>query len=413
MNSGQVWLMAAEIVGISVIMLGCFRARTILGFVPVYTVLGVVFYTCNFLAAGVYVRVNSNLVVSPGTVAFFPAILFVVLLVYITEDALEARKLIYGLLVTNVFTVLVSPLTALHLTLPGALNSYHLAPDLFALNPRISTVSVIALFVDTILIVILYELISRITSALFLRIYVSVSITLALDTLMFITGAYAESPQYRTILASAMLGKLLAAIPYALLFAVYLRYLDAADTSAPRAQGVGAVFRTLTWRQKYELLQAASAHDPLTGIYNRGFFNEILRTQIATASRTNTSLSLLMADIDLFKQINDTKGHQEGDRVLAAVAAALGSCFRASDYVCRYGGEEFAIVLPHTERDNARLLAEKARRRIADLMLGPKVTVTVGVATYPVDAGSADELVRVVDERLYEGKNSGRNRVVA
>jgi diguanylate cyclase (GGDEF)-like protein len=415
---GQIWLMTAEILVVSVLFMCCFRVRSTLGLVPVYTVLGVVFYTCNFLAASVYVRLAPGVIVSPGTVAFFPAILFIVLLVYITEDANEARKLIYGLLVTNVFAVVLGWLTALHLDLPGAVNAYHLSPSLFAANPRVSTVSVIALFADTILIILLYELISRYTKLLFWRIYLSMSLTLVFDTILFITGAYVESPQYTTILSSAMAGKLLAAVLYALLFAVYLRYFDVAEFAEPtEAQALGAMFRTLTYRQKYELLQKRSARDPLTDLYNRGFFNEILATQIATANRVQGTFALLMIDIDYFKRVNDSKGHVEGDRVLTAVAACLASTFRSSDYVCRYGGEEFTVILPNTDRYSATALAEKARVRIAELCtnasLGVDLTVTIGVAIFPTEATSGEDLLRLVDRRLYEGKTKGRNRVIS
>lgn len=415
---GQVWLMTLEIVLVSALFMGCLRARTVLGLVPVYTVLGVVFYTCNFLAASVYIRLAPGVIVSPGTVAFFPAILFIVLLIYITEDATEARKLIYGLLVTNVFAVVLGWLTALHLRLPGAINGYHLSPSLFAASPRVSTVSVIALFADTILIILLYELVSRYTRFLFWRIYLSISVTLAFDTIVFITGAYVEDPQYSTILVSAMAGKLMAAVLYALLFALYLRYFDAVEFIVPRqAQALGTMFRTLTYRQKYELLQERSARDPLTNVYNRGFFDEILATQIATANRAHTVFALLMLDIDRFKQVNDTKGHVEGDRVLAAVAACLASTFRSSDYVCRYGGEEFTMILPNTDGYNAADLAEKARVRIAelgrDMGLGADLTVTIGIAVFPTEAGSAEELLQLVDRRLYEGKTNGRNRVIS
>ena len=182
MNVAQIWLMLAEILFVTVLFLACLRLRAYLGLVPVYTMLGVVFYTCGFLAAGVYVEVAPGFVVSPGSVALFPAIAFVVLCVYITEDADEARKLMYSLFVTNIFLVGLGWLTAWHLRLPGAVNPYHLSPDLFASSPRIGTISLVALIADTFLIILLYECISRYTRVLFLRIYASMAITLAFDS---------------------------------------------------------------------------------------------------------------------------------------------------------------------------------------------------------------------------------------
>jgi diguanylate cyclase (GGDEF)-like protein len=417
-NAAQIGLMLAEIVIVSALFLGCFRMRSFLGLVPVYTMLGGVFYAVNLLAGGVYVEVAPGVVVSPGTVAFFPVILFIVLCVYIIEDTDEARKLIWGLLLTNVFIAALGWLTAEHLRLPGAINAYHLAPDLFAGGPRVSTVSVLAIFADTILIILLYELFSRYTRATFLRVYLSTSVTLAFDTVVFITGAYVENPHYWTILLSAMGGKLLAAILYSVIVAVYLDYFDVIHLVTPgEARPWGRMFRTLTYRQKYELLAAASARDPLTGLFNRGFFDEILKTNAATSLRAETPLAILLGDIDHFKRVNDSHGHVIGDRVLAAAATRLAASFRSSDYVCRYGGEEFAAILPNTDLAAATLLAEKARRRIEDLVTGDdvpiRVTITIGVAAFPDEAPSPQALLELVDRRLYAGKRNGRNQVVA
>ena len=413
MNLGQVLLMAAEIVVVSVLFLACFRVRSILGLVPVYTMLGVVFYTCGFLAASVYVQILPNLIVSPGSVALFPAIIFIVLCVYITEDADEARKLIYGLLVTDVFVAALGWITAMHLHLPGAINDYHLSPDLFTADPRVSTVSVIALFADTILIILLYELVSRYTKVLFLRIYLSTAITLALDTVIFVTGSYVESPHYLTFLTSAMIGKVVAAVLYALLFTIYLQYVE--NHEFGKARSLGPTFATLTYRQKFELLQERSARDPLTDVYNRGFFDEIFYTLTATALRSHSPLAIMMVDIDNFKRVNDERGHLEGDRVLKTTAETLAATFRSSDYVCRFGGEEFVVLLPNTDLENATMLAEKARDRIAagndDVTV--TVTVTIGVAVYPDEASTAEALLQLVDDRMYEGKRRGRNRVFA
>jgi diguanylate cyclase (GGDEF)-like protein len=413
MNVPQVGLMALEIVSVSLLFLACIRLRNIFGLVPLYSLIGVLFYTCGFLAATVYVHAAPDLVVSPGSVAFFPAIVFTVLCVYVTEDAIEARKLIYGLLVTEIFVVAIGWATALHLGLAGVINEFHLVPEMFTTSLRVTVVSMLALFADTVIIILAYELISRYTSILFLRILLSTTIVLAIDTLIFITGAYIENPQYVDILTSALIGKSLAAVLYSVLFTVYLRYLDAVEPVASgHARGLGSMFRTLTYRQKFELLQERSARDPLTGLYNRGFFDEILLTQSATAHRTQRPLALLMVDIDHFKQVNDTLGHVVGDRVLAVTAAALAGTFRSSDYACRFGGEEFAVLLPNTDLAAATLLAEKTRVRIAELDTGVRVTVTIGVAVYPAEAGSTQALIELVDQRLYEGKNSGRNRVV-
>jgi diguanylate cyclase (GGDEF)-like protein len=116
--------------------------------------------------------------------------------------------------------------------------------------------------------------------------------------------------------------------------------------------------------------------------------------------------------------VNDTYGHAEGDRVLQMIAAAISASLRVSDYVCRYGGEEFGILLPQTDLEQAKLLAERIVAEVPRALAGGwrgagtmTITVTVGVAEFPADAGDGAELVRVADRRLYAGKAAGRNRV--
>jgi diguanylate cyclase (GGDEF)-like protein len=121
-----------------------------------------------------------------------------------------------------------------------------------------------------------------------------------------------------------------------------------------------------------------------------------------------------MLDLDHFKRINDTYGHSRGDEVLAAVAQVLRSTLRASDFVGRYGGEEFIILLPDTARDEACIVAEKVRAAVAAISLSTidhPVTASQGIATLPDDAGDADALIRAADRALYLAKRNGRNRV--
>jgi hypothetical protein len=123
----------------------------------------VIFQYANLLAGSVYVQLTSWLVVSPGSVVLFPAILFLVLFVYLSDDAVEARKLIYGVAVVNVIIVPLGLLVALQLQSPLAINPYHLSPDLFGVQPRIVVSSAVVLFIDTLLVCLLYEWISRYT----------------------------------------------------------------------------------------------------------------------------------------------------------------------------------------------------------------------------------------------------------
>ena len=165
--------------------------------------------------------------------------------------------------------------------------------------------------------------------------------------------------------------------------------------------------------------EGPSSRDALTGLFNRGFFDEVLPLELARSDRSGLPTSLLLADLDRFKRVNDDFGHLEGDRVLKLFAEAIGESARSADIPCRFGGEEFAVVLPHAAGPAARQLAERLRERLerklrdADPPLQVReVTATVGVASFPKEASSADELIGLADRRLYEGKHAGRNRVV-
>jgi diguanylate cyclase (GGDEF)-like protein len=152
--------------------------------------------------------------------------------------------------------------------------------------------------------------------------------------------------------------------------------------------------------------------DPLTGLYNRTYFNATLKQELARTARRGDPLSLLMIDLDHFKQINDTHGHLAGDRVLEAVAGVLTSECRTSDTVCRFGGEEFAVVLPETPGQHAVQVADRLRTKIAQLQIGVPVKASIGIgAAKGVKNLQADHLIAQADAALYEAKRRGRNRV--
>jgi diguanylate cyclase (GGDEF)-like protein len=136
----------------------------------------------------------------------------------------------------------------------------------------------------------------------------------------------------------------------------------------------------------------------------------------AQAGRTITPLSVILFDLDHFKAINETFGHERGDDALAAVGELLQTDVRASDYAGRYGGEEFLVLLPDTGREGALVLAEKLRRAVENIMLPGmegKISASFGVASLPTDVGDGDALVRLADRALLAAKTAGRNRVEA
>lgn len=165
-------------------------------------------------------------------------------------------------------------------------------------------------------------------------------------------------------------------------------------------------------------LQKQIITDPLTNLFNRRFLQEHLPREVAKARRSASSLAVLMIDLDFFKRINDVFGHEAGDVVLQNVAILLKNGIRESDVACRYGGEEFVLVLSEASLDGARKKAESIRMAVMGLALTirqrsmGKVSTSIGVAVYPHHGVDMDSLLRAADEALYEAKEDGRNCVV-
>jgi diguanylate cyclase (GGDEF)-like protein len=179
--------------------------------------------------------------------------------------------------------------------------------------------------------------------------------------------------------------------------------------------------RTLALQlQEIELLQkelkAQALHDPHTGLYNRRYLNEMLDKEFNRVLRADGHLSLVVMDIDLFKNVNDTFGHKTGDYVLIAIAKYLESSVRVSDFCCRYGGEEFVLVMPTASLEIAAERAEHLRKTLEALQFNDgekqiRLTASFGIATYPHHAQNIDDLLSRADQALYLSKQSGRNKV--
>ena len=164
------------------------------------------------------------------------------------------------------------------------------------------------------------------------------------------------------------------------------------------------------------VVQRQASIDDLTGLYNHRFLVDYLGQQVALAERLNAPLAILMLDIDHFKQLNDTHGHQAGDTALAAFAQTLVNSVRGSDLAARYGGEEFSVVMYNTSEAEALLVAEKIRHAVSQttIELPDKnrlgLTVSIGGAAFPEDTDNAKELLALADEALYRAKRGGRDR---
>jgi diguanylate cyclase (GGDEF)-like protein len=169
----------------------------------------------------------------------------------------------------------------------------------------------------------------------------------------------------------------------------------------------------------FQQTQASAYRDDLTGLCNYRYFREHLEREVHRARREGTPLSLVMIDIDNFKDYNDANGHDAGNDALARLAVILAGVLRKVDVLARYGGEEFAMLLPSTPKVGAREVAERARKKVEEhaFLSGEssrplgRLTVSMGIATLPADAREGRELVRQADQALYRAKARGKNRV--
>ncbi|MCL4471118.1 MAG: GGDEF domain-containing protein [Sulfuricella sp.] len=166
-----------------------------------------------------------------------------------------------------------------------------------------------------------------------------------------------------------------------------------------------------------EHLRESSLRDAMTGLYNRRFLEEYVTTLVAISQRRKSPFSVLMLDLDYFKQVNDTFGHEAGDKVLKTLAETLVKSARSSDMVIRYGGEEFLIILMDTGAEDATKIAEKIRVKVEETKVTLpgtvlQKTISIGVSEFPADADTFWQVVKYADVALYEAKNKGRNRVI-
>ncbi len=169
--------------------------------------------------------------------------------------------------------------------------------------------------------------------------------------------------------------------------------------------------------QLFEKTVIRAHSDYLTELWNHGHFQYLLSTSLEKAKATSSPLSLLLLDIDNFKIYNDTLGHQAGDMILKELALLLKNQSRKMDYACRYGGEEFAIVLPLTDKKEAFLIAERLRENIArhsfahqEILPNKNLTVSIGLASFPEKGLSPSELIASADKALYQAKHQGKNK---
>jgi diguanylate cyclase (GGDEF)-like protein len=199
----------------------------------------------------------------------------------------------------------------------------------------------------------------------------------------------------------------------------FTRILEVLQEQASQVQDYGGRFEAINeeLRNANLRLRELSLTDELTEVGNRRNFDVRIREEINRSTRFGHAFSLLLLDIDQFKAFNDQFGHPQGDAVLRGLGALMRSMSREGDVPCRIGGEEFAFILPETVKPDAVAFAERMRRGVEATIAAPDqkrpITISIGLAAFPEDGKSPEDLLRSADEALYESKRTGRNRVTA
>jgi diguanylate cyclase (GGDEF)-like protein/PAS domain S-box-containing protein len=192
--------------------------------------------------------------------------------------------------------------------------------------------------------------------------------------------------------------------------------LDASEISF-KTTFAGQVGLSIANIRLREALRTQSVRDALTGLYNRRYLEEVLAREVRRAARAGQSLGILMIDLDHFKSFNDTYGHDAGDVVLRETGASLTKSIRAEDFVCRFGGEEFVVILPTADLAASSMRAERLRMQMKELTVLHQgrsmgmLTISVGVAVFPEHGASPKELMAAADAALYEAKRNGRDQI--
>lgn len=249
----QLLVLILQCVIVGSLLLFLFRLRHIFGLSLLFAALGVFQYLQTFLVAAIYIEIIPGIEVSPGSMVLFTGSLFAILLIYIREDAIQARKVIYALLSANLVLAVLQLIFSWSVMGQHAINIYNLPKEFFMINSRVLLAGTIVLVFDAFVIIFIYEMVSRYLSSLFFRICLSMAIVVSLDTLLFSLGAFAGTELFSVTLFSGLIAKLLATIIYSLIFWIYLVQIDRRFLKLDIGFSLSDdIFQTLTYRQKYE-----------------------------------------------------------------------------------------------------------------------------------------------------------------
>jgi diguanylate cyclase (GGDEF)-like protein len=392
------------------------RFRQVWGITPIAVLTGVFQVLQTALAIGLNISVFPGVNFSPGSAVVFPATLFAILLLYVLEDELEAKRLIYGAVIANVSLALLIFFLQPLLDTPDAINRLGVTAARANSLARIVVIGAGLMAVDAFILLWAFEWFGeKISRNVLFRAQFALCLGVAFDALAFSFVAFGTRPRFGTILLVDLVGKVLAACFYSLLFVFLLPWSRVSgERDFAHREGVRG---SITFKDRFRDLQKTAVRDAMTGVFNRAYFDHELRAQAERAMVRGDRLLLLLIDLDAFKAINDTHGHPAGDRVLALFGEALRTVARQNDTVCRYGGEEFAILIAGGP-SIAPVLFDRTGEEVERLWTAAAPPFafkaprfSMGAASVPDDARNAEELLAVADKHLYTSKRAGGNRL--
>ncbi|MBU2548890.1 MAG: diguanylate cyclase [Proteobacteria bacterium] len=431
----EILLLLVEAILVYGLVLGAHALRHRVGLTYFYAIIGSITAIMSWVTdAGIRVEMG-GITFLVGSTVFYTSLLLGVFVVYVFDGPRATRIAIFTVLGISMLMPVIALILNLQASLVhGGKLGYLPMPSL-----RINSASVFATFMDLIFLAVAWEFLQNRLPGLhyWVRAFATLLGVMWLDVVLFNTGAFAGQPDFLNILKGTLYSRMIISVFAAPILVLYLSWegrregipsehrplLAILQQFSEVKQELNIAQQEIERRKKAEAalmeseekMRRLAATDGLTGLANRRHFREQAIKEIAECVRYQRTLSLLMVDLDRFKAVNDTYGHESGDKVLVSFARSAEETAREIDVVGRLGGEEFALLLPNTDTEGAAILAERLRRAMEENRVRTHtdeitVTISIGLARWS-EGESLDDLLKRADQALYRAKNTGRNRV--